>query len=166
MMTARSLSLALGVVALVLLASAGRSENSLPVTHPEPVTIRILDGKGGAPLAHVHLQLFAGYDDRDLRRGLWSVEAITDAQGRANLPSSLKDFAFVQVWVPKHKLCAARGRAPGFNLDRIRHEGLSTPNYCGTTTVDDSPGVLTVFAKARPQDLSPPASPAAKLPAR
>jgi hypothetical protein len=162
----RNLSLAPGLAALALLVSPGRSENSLPAVHPEPITIRILDGKDGAPLAHVHLLLVAGYDDRDLRLGMWSAEAITDAKGRASLPNALKNFSFVAVWVAKHKLCAAHGRSPGIILERIRSEGMSTANLCGTTVVEDTPGVLNVFAKAHAQDLPPPpASPAAKPPA-
>jgi hypothetical protein len=162
----RTLSLALCAVTLALPGSMGKSEQSMPAIHPEPITIRILDGKGGAPLAHVHLLFVAGYDDRDLRLGFWSAEAITNAKGQASLPGALKDFSFVEVWVAKHRLCAAHGRSLGINLDSIRYEGMSTPNHCGTTVVEDTPGVLTVFAKAHAQDLLlPPASPAAKPPA-
>jgi hypothetical protein len=162
MTIARTSSLALGMATLVLLARVGRSENSLPAIHPEPVTIQVLDGKGGAPLAHVHVQLVAGYDDRDLRLGLWSEDAITDGKGRASLPNVLKNFTLVEVWVAKHKLCEGRGRSPVFILDRIRHEGSSTPNYCGTTVVEDTPGVINVFVRAHKKGLSPPASPATK----
>ena len=166
MTIARTLSLVLGVAALALPASVGKSEGSVPVSHPEPITIQILDGKGGAPLAHVHLLLVAGYDDRDLRLRLWSAEAITDARGRVGLPRALKDFSFVEVRVAKRKLCAAHGRSFGANLDRVRNEGMSTPNHCGTTVVEDTPGVLNVFARARAHDLLPPtASPAAEPPA-
>jgi len=166
MTIARILSRAPGIVALVLLAAAGKSQNSLPVRHPEPITIQILDGKGGAPLAHVHVQMAAGYDDADLSHGLWRAEAITDGHGRASLPSSLRDFPLLAVWAAKHKLCEARGRSLDFSLDRVRHEGLSAPNHCGTAVVADTPGVLNVFAKAKAKDLSlPPASSAAKPPA-
>jgi hypothetical protein len=168
MTIARTLSLALGVGALLLPASVGRAQqNSLPAVHPEPITIRILDGKGGAPLAHVHLQVAAGYDDRDLRLGLWREEIVTDGQGRASLPGSLKNFSLVAVWVAKHKLCAAHGRSTYMNLDNIRNEGLNTPNRCGTTVVAETPGVLNVFAKAHHKDLPPPPAPVAvKPPAR
>lgn len=164
MTIARTLSLALGVGTLLLPASVGRAQNSLPATHPEPITIRILDGKGGAPLAHVHLQVVAGYDDRDLRLGLWSAEIVTDGQGRASLPGSLKNFSFVAVWVAKRKLCAAHGRSTYLNLDNIRSEGLSTPNRCGTTVVAEMPGVLNVFAKAHRKDQPPPPALAAVKP--
>lgn len=172
MTIARTLSLALGVGTLLLPASVGRAQIDLPVTHPEPITIRILDGKGGAPLAHVHLRVVAGYDDRDVRLGLWSEEVVTDGQGRASLPGSLKNFSLVAVWVAKHKLCAAHGRSTYMNLDNIRYEGLGTPNRCGTTVAAESPGVLNVFARAHRKDLPPPpaakpaASAAVKPPAR
>ena len=152
----RPIGLALGVATLVLAASVARGENSLPVKHPEPITIQILDGKRGVPLAHVHLQIAAGYDERDLRRGLWSMEAFTDRLGRASMPGDLKDFSFVEVFVLKHKLCAAHGRASSLLLDDIRNQGLSTPNYCGMIPVDNTPGVLYIFAKARHEDLPPP----------
>jgi len=168
MTIARTLSLALGVGALLLPASVDRAQqNSLPAVHPEPITIRILDGKGGAPLARVHLQVAAGYDDHDLRLGLWREEIVTDGQGRASLPGSLKNFSLVAVWVAKHKLCAAHGRSTYMNLDNIRNEGLNTPNRCGTTVVAETPGVLNVFAKAHHKDLPPPpARPAVKPPAK
>ena len=166
MTIAWTLSLALGVGTLLLPASAGRTQNSLPATHPEPITIRILDGKGGAPLAHVHLQVVAGYDDRDLRRGFWSEEVVTDGQGRASLPGSLKNFSFIAVWVAKRKLCAAHGSSTTMNLDDIRYEGSSTPNRCGTTVVAQTPGVLNVFARAHRKDLPPPAPRAMKPPAQ
>jgi hypothetical protein len=156
MTIARTSSLALGVAILVLLARVGKSENSLPAVHPEPVTIQVLDGKHGAPLAHVHLQFVAGYDEADLRLGLWGAEAVTDGHGRVSLPNSLKNFSFVEVWVAKRKLCTPHGHSPGIILDRVRNEGLSAPNHCGTTVVENTPGVLNVFAKAHSRDLLPP----------
>lgn len=168
MTIARTLSLALGAGTLLLPASVcGAQQNSLPVAHPEPITIRILDGKGGTPLAHVHLQVAAGYDDRDLRLGLWNEEIVTDGEGRASLPGSLKNFPLVAVWVAKHKLCAAHGRSTYMSLDNIRSVGLSTRNRCGTAVAAETPGVLNVFAKAHRKDLPPrPARPVVKPPAR
>ena len=94
MTIARTLSLALGVGALLLPASVGRAQqNSLPAVHPEPITIRILDGKGGAPLAHVHLQVAAGYDDRDLRPTRFR-QAVA-ASEVANQPAGFRNLAAV-----------------------------------------------------------------------
>jgi hypothetical protein len=107
----------------------------------------------------VHLQFVAGYDEADLRLGLWGAEAVTDGYGRASLPNSLKNFSFVEVWVAKRKLCTPHGHSSGVILDRVRSEGLSAPNHCGTTVVEDTPGVLNVFAKAQSRDLLAPPAP-------
>jgi hypothetical protein len=165
----RTLSLAFCAVTLALPGSLGKSEESMPAIHHEPITIRILNGSDGAPLAHVHLLFVAGYDDRDLRLGLWREDAITDANGQASLPDSLKNFSFLAVWVTKRKLCAERGHSLDADLDRVRFEGMSTLNQCGNVMSADKPGVLTVFAEAHPEDLlspiAPLAVPAAKPPA-
>ena len=163
MTIARTLSLALGAAMALLPVSAATAQTSQPAVHPEPITIRILDGKGGAPLAHVHLQVAAGYDDRDLRLGLWSTDLVTDGHGQASLPGPLGNFSLLAVWVAKHKLCAVHGRSTYMNLDGIRYGGLSTPNRCGITVAADTPGMLTVFAKARKKDLAPGSAP---LPAK
>ena len=148
MTIAQRLSSALAA-ALLMLGSVGKAEDGVPVTRPEPITIRVLDGKSGASLGRLHLQFVAGYDNDDLQRGLWNAEAITDGHGRANMPDSIQNFPFVAVWVAKHKLCAAHGRSFALTVDRIRYQGLSTSNHCGTTVVDDTPEVLNVFVKAR-----------------
>jgi hypothetical protein len=147
------------VVTLALPGSMGKSEQSLPAIHPEPITIRILNGKDGAPLAHVHLLFVAGYDDRDLRLGFWSGEAMTDAKGRASLPGALRDFSLVAVRVAKRRLCATHGRSLDINLDNVRYGGLSTANRCGNLMFADQPGILTVFAEAHAEDLLSPIAP-------
>lgn len=155
MTRARIFAGSLGFAVLVSGAAAGLAQNSWPAMHPQPIAIQILDGKRGAPLERVHLQIVAGYDDNDLRFGRWGAEAITDEQGRAMLPDSLKDFGFLAVWVVKHKLCAAHGLSPRLSLGSIRNEGLSTPDECGTLVPVNQPGMLIVFAKAHAKDLRP-----------
>lgn len=151
-----SLSFAL-VAGVVLAAPVCRADESLPVVHPEPITIHVFDGKGGKPMAHMHVVLVAGYDDTDLGHALWQTEAITDDDGTVNLPNALKNFGYLHVSVLKRKLCQVSGSPAGFSLDRIRNDGLSTPNRCGTTVVEDKPGVLNVFVKATGKDFPQPA---------
>ncbi len=154
----------LGVGVLTLAAAALRAQNSWPAMHPEPIAIRILDGRRGLPLAGVHVQIVAGYDDNDLLQGSWGAEAITDDRGRAMLPDALKDFGFLAIRVVKHKLCAAHGLSPRLSLGSIRNEGLSTPDECGTLVPARQPGVLIVFAKAHAKDLRPLREPNGTMP--
>jgi len=130
-----------------LVAQPGAVE-SIPADHPEPITIRILNGKNGLPLPHLHLALIAGYDERDIRHHLWGEEVSTDSSGEARLPQGLVDFGFLQVSLRKAKACRRNPQGERYNLATIRRDGLSTPNDCGILRMLDRPGVLTIFARS------------------
>jgi hypothetical protein len=119
---------------------------AIPVDHPEPITIRVINGKNGLPLAHLHLKVIAGYDDRDIRHRLWEEEVSTGNSGEVRLPQGLVDFAFLQVSLRKAKACQEDSRRL-YNLERIRNDGFSAPNDCGIVHVLDASGLLTIFAK-------------------
>jgi hypothetical protein len=132
---------------LVLIAASGAGQ-AIPAVHSEPITIRILNGKSGLPLPHLHLAVIAGYDERDIRHGLWAEEVSTDSSGEAQLPQGLVDFGFLQVSLRKAKAYQKSSRRERYNLARIRRDGFSTPNECGIIRVLDRPGVLTIFARS------------------
>ncbi len=158
MIPSLAFSFAAGLV--LLAAQASSAANHFPAMPNAPIIVRILGGKDGHPIVHAHLILVAGYDQRDIQHGLWQEEGLTDEQGKARLSSTLASLPFLQVWVAKKHLCLANPRTARFSVERIRRDGLSTPNRCGTATVEDVPGVLTVFVKAR-RAARPPASPTA-----
>jgi len=153
-------SLALSLTAGLALAAASLSGatqsvqtsgayESFPVVHSEPITIRILSGKSGQPLPHLHLLLIGGYDQRDLHGQLFRAEALTDALGEARLDGQLANLPWLQVWANKKPLCQADPRRASFSVERIRRDGLSTPNRCGVVVVKDAPGVFTVFVQGK-----------------
>jgi hypothetical protein len=148
-----ALSFAAGI-ALLTATLSGVAE-SFPVVHNEPITVRILGGKNGQPLARLHLVLIAGYDQRDMRDQLYRAEVLTDAHGQVRLPGQLASLPWLQVWVTKKSLCQTKPRRASFSVDLIRRDGLSTPNRCGTATVVDAPGVFTVFVRGK--GVAPPA---------
>jgi hypothetical protein len=135
---------------LALLATAsGLADETFPVVHSDPIAVRILGCKDGKPVAHARLTLFAGYDQQDLRDRLWREETVSDNQGRARFSSEMENLPFVQVWVANKHLCFRKTAASSFSVELIRRDGLSAPNRCGFATVEDAPGILTVFVKAR-----------------
>jgi hypothetical protein len=155
------LLLALGF-ALAATAAYGGNE-IFPVVSNQPITIRILSGHDGQPLTHLHLVLIGGYDQRDLRVQQFREEVLTDAHGRVQLSNQLANLPWLQVWVSKKPLCQAHPRTASFSVELIRRDGLSAPNRCGTATVENAPGVFTVFVKGKGE---PPAPlPVAILPA-
>jgi len=143
----RPLALSLAAGMALLTATLNGTAESFPVVHNEPITVRILGGKDGQPFAHMHLILLGGYDHSDLHDQLYRAEVLTDARGQARLPWQLANLPWLQVWVAKKPLCQAKPRGDSFSVELIRRDGLSAPNRCGTATVEDAPGVFTVFVK-------------------
>jgi len=143
----RPLALSLAAGAALLTATLNCVAETVPVIHNESITIRILNGKDGLPLDHVHLILLGGYDQKDLRDQLYRAEVLTDAHGEARLTRQLANLPWLQVWVDRKQLCQVNPRKASFSVDLIRRDGLSAPNRCGIATVEDTPGVFTVFVK-------------------
>jgi hypothetical protein len=129
-------------------AACGVGE-SFPVVHNEPITVRIVGGKDGRPLGRLHLTLIAGYDRLDMREQLFREEVLTDAQGQVRLSNQLANLPWLQVWVGKKSLCQEDAPKASFSVELIRRDGLSAPNHCGKATVEDKPGVITVFVKGK-----------------
>jgi hypothetical protein len=145
-------------LALAAAAASGTAETgsytneTFPVIHNEPIAVRVLNGKDGTPLAHVHLNMFAGYDEADIKRQVWHEETLTDEHGQALLSNQLNNLPFLQVWAAKARSCQANPRASRFSVERIRRDGLSTPNRCGIAQVKDAPGVFTVYVMGKAAD--------------
>jgi hypothetical protein len=133
-------------IALAASAVSGVAE-SFPVVHNEPVIIRILGGIDGQPLARQHLTLIAGYDQNDMSEQFFREEVLTDEKGQVRLSNQLANLPWLQVWVGKKPLCQTHPRSTSYSVELIRRDGLSAPNRCGTATVENKPGVFTVFVK-------------------
>ncbi len=133
---------------LMLLASsvAGMAE-TFPQVHNEPITIRILDGKDGHPISHVHLTLIAGYSHRDLHLGMWHADLLTNNLGKVRLPDVMANLPFLQISVEKRHMCQSGSGAATFSVESIRRDGLSTPNRCGFVAAESAPGILAVFVR-------------------
>jgi len=138
-------------VALLAARTCGADE-TFPVVHNEPITVRVVDGTDGRPVAHAHVALAAGYDRRDLRLGLWREETLTDGEGKARLSNGLRNLPWLQVRVAKRHLCEGDAGGSAYSVERIRRDGLSAANRCGTATVEAAPGVVTVFVKGGKAD--------------
>ena len=145
----RSLALALAAALALLTTSLCSADEDFPVIHNEPITVRILSGKNGQSLGHLHLTLIGGYDQHDLREQLFREEAITDARGQARLSHQLANLPWLQVWVNHKSLCQTKPRKAGFSVELIRRDGLSAPNRCGMAVVEDAPGIFTVFVNGK-----------------
>jgi hypothetical protein len=138
----------LGTLVAFLAVTPCSAGEVFPVIHGEPITVRIVDGKAGKPQPKMHVLLVAGYTRRDLAQGLWSEEAITDSSGAVHLSDSLRNLPLLRVAVLKRHACEPDMPGSAWSVERIRRDGLSSANRCGTIALPDAPGVFTVFVKA------------------
>lgn len=139
-------------------ASLCGADETFPVVHNEPITIRIVGGRNGLPLSNLHLVLIGGYDRSDLHDQLYREEVLTDTYGNVRLPKQLANLPWLQVWVSKMPLCQSKPRKASFSVELIRRDGLSAPNLCGPVSAQDTPGVFTVFVKNKATKLHTGAS--------
>jgi hypothetical protein len=145
----RSFAYSIGAGVVLAAATVSPAGEVYPVVHNEPIAIRVLSGKDGRPLAHVRLNLYAGYDEQDIRSQIWHEETLTDDHGQAWLSKQLANLPFLQVRPAKMRSCQTNARASRFSVELIRRDGLSTTNRCGVVLEKNEPGVLTLYVKAR-----------------
>jgi hypothetical protein len=147
----RSIFLAAGITFFT--ASVCFADETFPVVHNEPITVRIVGGINGMPLSNLHLVLLGGYDQSDLHDQLYREEVLTDSMGNARLPRQLANLPWLQVWVGSMPLCQSNPRKTSFSVELIRRDGLSAPNLCGPVSAEETPGVFTVFVKNQAEKL-------------
>ena len=152
----RYLAMSMSIFLAVLGITPCGADETFPVTHNDTITVRVLNGRYGVPITHAHVTLAGGYDARDIGLGLWQEDLLTDKKGEMRLPNGLANLPFLQILVADHKLCQAHPKAGIFSVDRMRRDGLSAPNRCGTFAVEDAPGVFTVFVNG--ENGTPPVS--------
>jgi len=144
------------LVGLALAVSAvAWAKEIFPAIHDAPITVLVRSGLDGKPVPRAHLLAVGGYDEQDLRQRLWHEEALTDAEGKARLSDRISNLPFLQVWVAGAPLCQRKPRSESFSVDRVRREGLSTPNQCGFATSVGEPGTFNIFVKPSKKLLFP-----------
>jgi hypothetical protein len=142
-----SLAFCLGAPMLLHAAQVRGADEVFPVVHSESIAVRILDGSDGHPIAHAHVSLLAGYNRRDLHLAMWHDDVSTDDHGIARLSDAMANLPFLQISVARRHTCEAHSGSATVSVDLIRRDGLCMPNRCGLATVQDVPGVFTVFVK-------------------
>jgi hypothetical protein len=137
-------------IATLSTPNLAHAQESFPEIHNQPIKIHLLDAEDGSPKANLRVILVAGYNQDDLRKGLWREETATDSDGDLKLPRAMLNLPWMQVIVAQGKLCIYKQPAPGLSVERIREEGLSAPNPCGLAAVTEKPGELNFFVRKLP----------------
>ena len=161
----RSLLLPLYAAAALLLPALCSADEVFPVTHTEPITIRVLSGRDGRPQPHLHVVLTGGYGPRDLALAQWREETITDQSGAVHLSNGLRNLPLLLVEVLHGHACAPLTSNAAFSVELIRRDGLNGANRCGMVAAETAPGVLTLYVKGQKKAaMKPDPEPEAKSP--
>jgi|SRR5580704_869634 hypothetical protein len=128
----------IGLVFGTVLVSLG-SENK--------IVIDVVDGKSGKPVPNEHILVFQGTTTEDVRAKKKSKDLQTDAHGVALLPLDDPSIMNIQVWVDWHVLCQEKPNNQSYSIEKIRQNGLSSPNNCGRVVRENNPNHLVVFAR-------------------
>jgi hypothetical protein len=131
-------------------ALPAQAQESFPEIHNHPIRIHLLDADDGSPKSNFRVILVAGYNQDDLRKGLWRQDAATNSDGDLQLPKTMLNLPWMQVIVPQSKLCSFKQPAQGLSIERIREEGLSAPNQCGLANAQEKQGELNLFVSKQP----------------
>ena len=145
----RSLFLSLCAATALLLPAVSKADEVFPVTHTEPITIRVLSGRDGRPQPHLHVVLTGGYGPRDLALAQWREETITDQSGAVHLSNGLRNLPLLRVEVLHGHACAPLTSNAAFSVELIRRDGLNGANRCGMVAAETAPGVLTLYVKGQ-----------------
>lgn len=149
----RFLTLSFGASLLLQLIPACAADEVFPEVHNQPIAVRVADGNSGKPLPNQHVLLIAGYNRRDLDLAQWHEEAVTDGEGQVRLSNTLRNLPLLRVEVLQRHSCEPGSDQSAFSMERIRLEGLSGVDRCGTIRVEEALGVLTVFVKGKKGDV-------------
>ena|SRR5216683_4342690 len=128
---------------LVAIISVGMTS----MAQQKTITIYVLDGKSGKPISGEHLLVTEGDSLEEVRQQKNHYDLRTDAQGKATMPVASNVNSQIQVWVDFHVLCQKTPNAGSFSVNEIMERGMSTPNNCGSVSVESGPGKFFVFAR-------------------
>jgi hypothetical protein len=151
----RFLFLSFCAAAALLVPTLCTAGEVFPAVHSEPITVRLLSGRDGRPQPWMHVVLIGGYDRRDLARGQWREEGMTDALGNLRLSNGLRNLPWLQLSVRNGHACAPGAARAVFSLELIRRDGVSVANRCGGEAIPNSPGVLTFYVKGKKTVIRP-----------
>ena len=106
------------------------------------ISIHVIDGKHGKPVANEHLLVFYGDSEAQVLAQKHHFETRTNSAGDVllNLVNG-----FLQVWIDRHPLC--QPSIDIFNIETIQSSGIVAPDICGSATHQALPGNLYLFVR-------------------
>ncbi len=111
------------------------------------MVVQAVDGRNGKPLANQHLLVFGGESPESVKQHKKQFKLVTDKDGLADLTIAPSDIQRIQVWVEWHVLCQSEPNSKSYSVAEVLSSGVSTPNTCGPSVRELTPGHFVVYAR-------------------
>jgi hypothetical protein len=107
------------------------------------VTLHVVNGRTGTPVADKHIVAISGQSVAELNEQRHILQVTTDAKGEAKL--TLHQGDLLRIWVDWSVPCAKK--LPAYEADAIAREGVVGVNTCGSVRALEKPGDLYLYVR-------------------
>jgi hypothetical protein len=134
------------LVGVLLLGATMKGQNS-GVAKTLDITVKVLDGRNGKPLANQHLLVFTGLSNDSVETHAQHTSVTTDKDGTGTLTIYPDETQWLQVFADGRIPCFLNPNQTSFRVNDIVSRGLVTPNTCSALSHDPSPGHFIIFVR-------------------
>jgi hypothetical protein len=111
------------------------------------ITVQVLDGRNGKPLADQHVLVFTGLSSDAVKTHAQHTGVTTDKDGIGTLTIYPGETQWLQVFTDGRIPCFPNPNQASFSVSDIMSKGLVTPNECSAHVREPSPGHFVIFAR-------------------
>jgi len=111
------------------------------------ITVQVLDGRNGKPLADQHVLVFTGMSSNAVKTHAAHTGLTTDKDGVGMLTIYPAETQWLQVFADGRVVCYPDPNQSSFSVETIMSKGLATPNNCSALVREPTPGHFIVFAR-------------------
>ena len=133
----------MNVVAGVFLLST----SAAAVAQSINITVQVLDGRNGKPLADQHVLVFTGLSSDAVKTHAQHTGVTTAKDGMGTLTIYPAETQWLQVFADGRIPCFPNPNQASFSVSEIMSKGLVTPNNCSALVKEATPGHFVVFAR-------------------
>jgi hypothetical protein len=111
------------------------------------ITVQVLDGRNGKPLADQHVLVFTGLSADAVKTHAQHTGVTTGKDGVGTLTIYPGETQWLQVFTDGHVPCFPDPNKASFSVSEIMSKGLVTPNDCSAQVQQASPGHFVIYAR-------------------
>ena len=130
-----------------LLVAVFSLSTSAAVGQSMDITVQVLDGRNGKPVADQHVLVFTRLSAAAVKTHAQHTGVTTDKDGMGTLTIYPGETQWLQVFTDGRVPCFPNPNQASFSVSDIMSKGLVTPNDCSAQVQQASPGHFVIYAR-------------------